>query len=85
MKRLALGLMALSLLAGCGVKGGLERPDPMWNREEAMTREREQLERQQEEANRRRGQTTTQAPATAAPPPSPTTEGDANSLPQAPH
>lgn len=54
MKRLALGLMALALLAGCGVKSGLERPDPMWNREEAIAREREQLERQQGDAARAR-------------------------------
>lgn len=39
MMRLVVSALALSLLAGCGIKGGLERPDPMWNREEAIARE----------------------------------------------
>jgi predicted small lipoprotein YifL len=30
MIRIALSLLALSILAGCGIKGGLERPGPMW-------------------------------------------------------
>lgn len=31
-----LGLVALSLLSGCGIKGNLDRPDPLWNSEEAI-------------------------------------------------
>jgi predicted small lipoprotein YifL len=33
MKRLSLALLVLALpvaLAGCGIKGSLERPDPLW-------------------------------------------------------
>ncbi len=36
MIRLVVSALALSLLAGCGIKGGLERPDPMWNSDEAI-------------------------------------------------
>jgi len=39
MMRLVVSALALSLLAGCGVKGGLERPDPMWNSDEAIARD----------------------------------------------
>lgn len=43
MMRLVVGapmaFLALTLLAGCGIKGGLERPDPMWNSDEAIARE----------------------------------------------
>lgn len=56
MKRLALAVIGLALLAGCGVKGGLERPDPMWNRGDAVAREQQQLREQQELAARRAGQ-----------------------------
>lgn len=66
MKRLALALIGLALLSACGVKGGLERPDPMWNREEALAREREQQQRDAALAARRAGQTSAPA-ATAAP------------------
>ena len=31
MKRFVLCLAALTLLTACGVKGDLERPNPMWN------------------------------------------------------
>jgi hypothetical protein len=30
MTRAALALLALTLLAGCGIKSGLERPGPLW-------------------------------------------------------
>ena len=30
MTRAALALFALALLAGCGLRGSLERPPPMW-------------------------------------------------------
>ena len=40
MKRL-LALTALVLLAGCGIKSGLERPDPMWGSASARAAEAE--------------------------------------------
>lgn len=39
MKRTALALAGLILLSSCGIQGSLERPDPLWNREEAIRRE----------------------------------------------
>jgi predicted small lipoprotein YifL len=39
MSRLLLALAALTALSACGIKGGLERPDPMWNSDEAIRRE----------------------------------------------
>ena len=36
MTRMMVSFMALALLAGCGVTGSLERPQPMWNRDEAV-------------------------------------------------
>lgn len=39
MTRLVIGLLAFGVLAGCGVRSGLERPDPMWNEAEALERE----------------------------------------------
>ncbi len=30
MTRLILGVLALALLSGCGIKGDLQRPGPMW-------------------------------------------------------
>ncbi|MDX2276508.1 MAG: lipoprotein [Hyphomonadaceae bacterium] len=73
MKRTALALIGLTLLSGCGIKGGLERPDPLWNREEAMAREQQQQQRDAEIAARRAGQSapTAQAPAEPSPEPAP--------------
>lgn len=77
MKRVMLAVIGLALLSGCGIKGGLERPDPMWNREEALAREREQQRQEDELAARRAGQaagqtqerpSTTTAPAGASEP-----------------
>ncbi|HET9229981.1 MAG TPA: lipoprotein [Vitreimonas sp.] len=45
MSRLLLALAALTVLSACGIKGDLERPDPMWNSEDAIRRE---CERQME-------------------------------------
>ncbi|MGE0741236.1 MAG: lipoprotein [Hyphomonadaceae bacterium] len=39
MKRLMLGLALATLLSACGIKGDLERPDPLWNREDAIRAE----------------------------------------------
>jgi hypothetical protein len=39
MSRFVLGLAALTLLSACGIRGDLERPDPLWGREDAIRRE----------------------------------------------
>ena len=49
MSRLLLALAALTLVSACGIKGDLERPDPMWNSEDAIRRE---CERQMENNER---------------------------------
>jgi hypothetical protein len=43
MSRVLLGFLALAMLSACGVRGDLERPDPLWNSEDAI---RQQCERQ---------------------------------------
>ena len=39
MTRFILSLSALALLVGCGIPGGLERPDPIWGAEDAIAHE----------------------------------------------
>lgn len=39
MSRIMLALAALTLLGACGIKGDLDRPDPLWNSDEAIRRE----------------------------------------------
>jgi hypothetical protein len=39
MSRFVLGLLALTMVSACGIKGDLDRPDPLWNSEEAIRRE----------------------------------------------
>lgn len=39
MSRLLLALAALTLVTACGIKGDLDRPDPLWNSEDAIRRE----------------------------------------------
>ncbi|MBN8606009.1 MAG: lipoprotein [Caulobacterales bacterium] len=39
MSRIMLALAALTMLAACGVKGDLDRPDPLWNSDAAIRRE----------------------------------------------
>jgi predicted small lipoprotein YifL len=39
MSRLVLAAGALVLLGACGIKGDLDRPDPLWNSEDAIRRE----------------------------------------------
>jgi predicted small lipoprotein YifL len=34
-----LALAALTMISACGIKGDLERPDPLWNSENAIRRE----------------------------------------------
>jgi len=49
MKRVLVGLGMLMLVSACGVKGDLNRPDPVWNSDEAIRRE---CERQAENNER---------------------------------
>ena len=42
MSRLLLALAALTALSACGIKGDLERPDPLWNADDAIRRECQQ-------------------------------------------
>lgn len=39
MSRVILGLLALTMVSGCGIKGDLQRPDPLWNSDDAIRRE----------------------------------------------
>ena len=39
MIRLFLGFAALALVSACGIKNGLERPDPLWNGQSAIEHE----------------------------------------------
>ena len=39
MSRLFLGFAALALVSACGIKSGLDRPDPLWNSQEAIAHE----------------------------------------------
>ncbi len=39
MSRIILALAAVMTLSACGVRGDLERPDPLWNSEDAIRRE----------------------------------------------
>jgi hypothetical protein len=49
MSRIILGLVALTLVSACGVKGGLDRPDPLWNSDDAIRHEcRRQIENNEE-------------------------------------
>jgi hypothetical protein len=39
MNRIVFGLITLTLVSACGVRGDLDRPDPLWNSDEAIRRE----------------------------------------------
>jgi hypothetical protein len=39
MSRVAFGFVALAMLSACGVRGDLDRPDPLWNSEDAIRME----------------------------------------------
>ncbi len=39
MSRLFLGLAVLTLLSACGIKNSLQRPDPLWNAQNAVAHE----------------------------------------------
>jgi predicted small lipoprotein YifL len=64
MNRLLLALAALTALSACGIRGDLERPDPMWNSEDAIRRECERQMENNEEVDPRCGryQTGVQTP-----------------------
>ncbi|QGZ96042.1 LPS translocon maturation chaperone LptM [Terricaulis silvestris] len=64
MSRLLLGLVALTLVSACGVKGGLDRPDPLWNSEDAIRRECQRQIENNEEPDARCSQYQTGAPST---------------------
>jgi hypothetical protein len=76
MSRLFFGLAALTLLSACGIKSGLERPDPMWNAQSAIEHEcaRERAYNAEHTAyprplDRRCGQSQSDWQAPAPPPP----------------
>jgi predicted small lipoprotein YifL len=49
MSRVILGFLALTMLSACGVRGSLDRPDPLWNSEDAIRREcQRQIENNEE-------------------------------------
>lgn len=54
MKPVLLSLLALTLLAGCGVRGGLERPAPMWGEERDRYLQQQAAEQAEEEARESR-------------------------------
>jgi len=50
MSRVILGFLALTMLSACGVKGSLDRPDPLWNSDDAIRREcQRQIENNEEQ------------------------------------
>lgn len=53
MSRIILGLVASAVLSACGIKGDLERPDPLWNSEDAIRRECERQAANNEEQDAR--------------------------------
>lgn len=53
MSRVILGLLALTMLSACGVKGDLARPDPMWNSDDAIRRECQRQAENNEEQDAR--------------------------------
>lgn len=64
MKRTMLALAALTLLSACGVRGDLERPDPLWNSEEAIRRECARQRENNERVDARCAQYETASPTT---------------------
>ena len=49
MSRIILGLLALTMVSACGIKGDLARPDPLWNSEDAIRRDcQRQIENNEE-------------------------------------
>lgn len=61
MSRVILGLLALTMLSACGVKGDLARPDPMWNSDDAIRRECQRQVENNEEPDARCAQYQTSA------------------------
>ncbi len=63
MTRLLLGIALLTLVSACGIKGDLDRPDPLWNRDEAIRRECQRQIEENEEPDARCAQYETGAPS----------------------
>ena len=61
MSRVIMGLLALTMLSACGVKGDLARPDPMWNSDDAIRRECQRQVENNEEPDARCAQYQTSA------------------------
>lgn len=72
MSRIAIAFLALTLLAGCGIKNGLQRPDPMWGAErqrvEAEHRAAEEERRAQEDPGDSTGTTPSGSGESVLPP-----------------
>lgn len=66
MTRIVLGVLAFALLSGCGIRGDLQRPGPMWGDAPAATEE--------DDDNARRS-TNPRVQAPPAPAPSPALPG----------
>lgn len=62
MSRVLIALAALTALSACGIRGDLERPDPLWNSEEAIRRECQQQMERNEPLDPRCAQYQTNAP-----------------------
>lgn len=71
MIRFAVALLALSLLAGCGIKSGLDRPDPLWGEDRARAADTVRQREEQAEEQRRNQTQTPPTPQVQAPPAEP--------------
>ncbi|MES1200173.1 MAG: lipoprotein [Pseudomonadota bacterium] len=77
MKRILLTFVALSLLTGCGLRGPLDRPPPMWgdrthyDQEQAAERDRKHHRGAQAQSTTTTPPTAATTTTTAAPPPTP--------------
>lgn len=63
MIRCLLGLAMLTLVSACGIKGDLDRPDPLWSSDDAIRRECERQMQNNEPVDARCGQYQTGVPA----------------------
>lgn len=56
MMRFAAALLCVGLLAGCGVRGGLERPAPLWGSPDESALESQERAAEQLEERRRQSE-----------------------------